>query len=82
MKKQYIYIVTAYRWGSDKDHSYVVSVRDRKKAALDDADTEDAYRGGKYSCEVVEMELNSSIAGNHNKSCMSVIRQRQDICKS
>ncbi len=47
-----VYIVTAYRWGNRKDHSYVVGAFDKKDAAKKCADSHRDYRGGKYSCDV------------------------------
>lgn len=65
--KQTVYTVTAYRFGNREKHSYVVGVYSKKHAALKAAETEKEWRGGKYSCEVLEMELDVGLAGTHDK---------------
>lgn len=51
---QQIYTVHAYRWGDRELHSYSVGVYPKKHAALQAAEAETEYRGGKYECEVIE----------------------------
>lgn len=61
-----LYTVVAYRFGDRERHSYLVGVFEKKQKALVEAEKEEEYRGGKYICEICEIELNFSIAGNHN----------------
>jgi hypothetical protein len=63
-----VYTVHAYRWGDREYHSYSVGVYSNKHAALNAAQTESDYRGGKYKCEVLEWTLDTSIAGNHDNA--------------
>jgi hypothetical protein len=53
-----IYIVTAYRWGNRENHSYNLGVFKQKNKAIEVANENTAYRGGKYACVVEECELN------------------------
>lgn len=53
-----VFLVTAYRYGEFADYSYLVGVYSDAARACNAADAEDEYRGGKYSCRVVEQELN------------------------
>jgi len=57
MKNDKIYIVTAHRWGDNHNHSYTVGASTKKAKAIDIADEETNYRGGKYGC-VVEQVYN------------------------
>lgn len=57
MKKE-IYVVIAYRWNSTENHSYLVGCNTKKHKAIEMADKEANYRGGKYSCYVYETDLN------------------------
>lgn len=59
-----IYLVTAYRWGNREKHSYPVSIRSSLPDALDDAEREEEWRGGKYVCEVLEWELDWYVTGS------------------
>ena len=54
-----VYIVFARRFGSYETHSYVVGVFDNIDLANKHADEEEDYRGGKYSCEIVNCDLNT-----------------------
>ena len=65
MKNKIIYTVTAYRYGSNEKHSYIVGVYSKKLKSLQEAEKEEEFRGGKYSCEVVEWTLDSGMAGAH-----------------
>lgn len=56
-----IFIVTAYRWGNKECHSYVLGAFDNKETAIEQAIKEKEWRGGKYDCEVICMELNESL---------------------
>ena len=55
-----IYVVTAYRWGDKECHSYVVGAFDNLEIAIQHAKAEKEWRGNKYDCEVVSMNLNES----------------------
>lgn len=55
-----IFVVTAYRWGSKESHSYVVGIFDTLEPAIARAIYEEEWRGGKYECEVISIELNNS----------------------
>jgi len=57
-----VYIVTAYRWGNKEAHSYVVGAFDVKEVAVNQANYEKEYRGGKYECEVICIGLNTVFA--------------------
>lgn len=59
--KAIVYTVHAYRWGDRENHSYTVGVFSKKHAAMKAADEEKDYRGGKYECEVLEMEIDKGI---------------------
>lgn len=52
--KRNTYTVHAYRWGDRELHSYLVGVYSKKHAALNAAEAETEWRGGKYECEVLE----------------------------
>lgn len=52
-----VYIVTAYRWGNNSDHSYPLGVFENKDQAIKCADSHAEYRGGKYGCVVDECIL-------------------------
>lgn len=80
MKPSYIYVVTAYRLGKRNTNSYVVSAKKRKNKALEDAEAEEAHRGGKYSCEVVEINLDEDLkVGQRDQIDPKVIRKRTDM---
>ena len=46
------YTVHAFRYGDRERHSYIVGVYIGRHQALAVAEKHEAYRGGKYSCEV------------------------------
>jgi hypothetical protein len=52
-----VFVVTAYRWGSNENHSYVVGVYSTMERAKKAGDLEESYRGGKYSCHILDVEL-------------------------
>ncbi len=52
-----VYIVTAYRYGNREMHSYVIGAFSKKDKALEAADNEEDFRGGKYECSVEEWEM-------------------------
>lgn len=47
-----VYVVIAYRYGMRDNHSYLVTVSATPEEAIDAADKEVSWRGGKYGCEV------------------------------
>lgn len=57
MKKKKIYVVTAYKFGCRDSHSYVVGCYNKKHKANKISDEEVLDRGGKYTCEVLEIEM-------------------------
>lgn len=61
-----VYTVHAYRWGDRECHGYSVGVYSKKHVALNAAQTESDYRGGKYECEVLEWTMDSGIEGRHD----------------
>lgn len=56
-----IFVVTAYRWGNKEGHSYVVGAFDAEELAITQAKLEEEWRGGKYECEVIVMDLNDAL---------------------
>jgi len=56
--KTEIFIVNAYRWGNNADHSYTVGAFDSTINAIECADSHNQYRGGKYTCVVEKCILN------------------------
>ena len=62
--KRFYYVVTAYRYGNLELHSYVLGVYKKKHAAIKRAEAEESYRGGKYSCRIVEFEEGTQDANN------------------
>ena len=59
-----IYVVIAYRFGSNVRHSYTVGAFNKKDAAIKCAESHTDYRGGKYACAVEECMLNQFSNGN------------------
>lgn len=57
-KPNYIYVVTAYRWGEQSNHSYLLGAFQKKHKAMMVADEHCAYRGGKYACVVEQCIIN------------------------
>ena len=53
-----IYVVIAYRWGNNSDHSYTLGAFNKKDAAIKCADSHTEYRGGKYGCVVEQCLIN------------------------
>ena len=53
-----IYVVIAYRWGNNSDHSYTLAAFNKKDAAIKCADSHTEYRGGKYGCVVEQCIIN------------------------
>ena len=57
--KNKLYTVIARRYNNHESHAYLVGVFDKKNKGIAAADCETEYRGGKYSCDVLECVLNS-----------------------
>lgn len=77
MKKGCNYVVTAYRFGDHECHSYVVGVFLKKLAAMKAAEKEEEYRGGKYSCEILEVPLDCWRKDGDFK----VVKKTEDVCR-
>lgn len=56
--KPVIYVIIAYRWNNQENHSYLVGCNTKKSKAIEMAEKEADYRGGKYSCWVYETDMN------------------------
>lgn len=52
-----VYTVTAWRYASFENHSYLVGVFTSPDKAIYAADSEEDFRGGKYSCEILGWNL-------------------------
>lgn len=61
-----MFTVRAVRGGEPEGQSYIVGVYSSASAALEAARTEDADRGGKYECEVLEWSLDLGAAGRED----------------
>lgn len=72
--KPTVYTVHAYRYGDRERHSYPIGVFPKKHGAIKAAEEEEAYRGGKYGCEVVEWTLGVGAHGQ-NDPAGKVIRE-------
>ena len=55
-----IYVVTMYRWGSRENHSYVLGVWRNAVIATRHCSAEEAWRGGKYTGEILKFQLDAS----------------------
>lgn len=53
-----MYIVIAYRWGNREKHSYIVGIFTNDKDAVNAAELETNFRGGKYACFVEKSNTN------------------------
>ena len=56
-----IYVVTLYRYGNRKSHSYVLGTFDNEKLAIEAALEAENWRSGQYTSEVLMFELNQTI---------------------
>ena len=74
MKPQ-IYIVTAYRWGDQSDHSYPLGVFMKKAQAIKCADAHAQYRGGKYAC-VVDQCILDTFDNDHDYYTKEIYRAK------
>lgn len=54
-----VYIVTMYRWGEREAHSYVLGGYSNPDKAIEYGLTEESDRGRKYTCEVLEIEIDN-----------------------
>lgn len=55
-----VFSVRACRWGDAETHSYIVGIYEKEQSALDCAEEEENFRGGKYECEILEHNLNTT----------------------
>ena len=55
--KNKVYTVHAFRWGDREKHSYILGIYTKKSMAIESAEYEENWRGGKYSCEIREWEM-------------------------
>lgn len=60
-----VYVVTAYRWGDHEQHSYVVGAFSNPNKATRSKHDEEQHRGGKYSCEIVELMVDRPMHFRH-----------------
>jgi|WetSurMetagenome_2_1015567.scaffolds.fasta_scaffold08132_7 hypothetical protein len=51
LEKNWVYVVTMYRWGNYENHSYVLGVFDTNIKAKNAGKREEKFRGGKYFYE-------------------------------
>jgi hypothetical protein len=70
----HVYTVIAYRWGRRECHSYIVGVYETTESALQAAEIEENYRGGKYECEVMEWPLGVGQEGDRDKYLAKTIK--------
>ena len=61
LKDNKVYTAHAYRFGDREKHSYIVGVYSLPEKALKEAELEEFNREGKYTCEVIELEIDSRI---------------------
>jgi hypothetical protein len=79
MSKNKIYVVTMYRYGNKQNDSYVLGAFSKKQKAFDEADAEEAYRGGKYSGEVLEFNPNESIRITEKAKIVRVVKLHPEL---
>lgn len=53
----HVYVVSAWRWGDNENHSYVVGAYAGLETAVVGAEKECDERGGKYECVIEKFEL-------------------------
>ena len=58
---KFVYVVIAYRWGSQEMHSYLVYTGFSELEAIKEAEKEANCRGGKYECWVYKCEPGKNI---------------------
>ena len=71
--KNDLYVVTMYRWGDRDGHSYVLGVYTKKNAAINAAESEAEYRGGKYAPEVLEVKPNVNTWDDEFKTIVDLV---------
>lgn len=76
--KTTLYSVTAYRFGNRQRHSYIVGIYSSKTKALNAANVEEDYRGGKYNCEVIQVDLDNGIEGS-NDITHKVVKELEEL---
>ena len=64
-----VFVVEALRWGSRENHSYVVGAFDSLDDAAEACVVEEAWRGGKYVCVII----------NCSKSKDEIQKQKAEI---
>ena len=73
------YVVVAYRWGEQANHSYSIGVFDDKQLAIDAAESHTTYRGGKYACVVEECTLNF-FDNDTDSGIVEIYRTKSALC--
>jgi len=68
-----IYAVIMRKYGLKETHSYIFGVTTKKYQAYKMAEQEEKSRGGKYSSEIIELELNKTI-DEYEKVIKSCVR--------
>lgn len=63
---EFVYVVIAYRWGSQEMHSYLVYTGFSESEAINEAEKEANSRGRKYECWVYKCEPGKNIVCNRN----------------
>ena len=63
---EFVYVVIAYRWGSQEMHSYLVYTGFSESEAIKKAEEEANCRGGKYECWIYKCEPGKNIVCNSN----------------
>jgi len=61
VKKNALYVVHMLRYGDREKHSYILGVFDKMHHAQQAGAAEQAYRGNKYSPDIVECVLNADM---------------------
>lgn len=72
-----IYVVVAYRWGDNSNHSYTLGAFNKKHAAIECAKSHTEYRGGKYACVVEQCTINEFDDRSTNYTC-EIFRAKVD----
>lgn len=75
-----IFIVIAYRWGENENHSYTLGAFRRLDEARKCANSHTEYRGGKYACVVEKCKL-SIFNDDSDNYIEEVFRTESTMCK-
>lgn len=75
-----IFVVIAYRWGENSNHSYTLGAFNRLDQAKKCADSHTDYRGGKYACVVEKCKL-SIFDNDSDNYTEEVYRTKSLMCK-